>query len=117
MRFRYRYDRLQEELIKGLADTDVKMRIRADRTIEFAKKWYPAVEAKVGDLRFEIFQEPVIRIWETSIDISGFLHKLAEKNIPFIIENHNGTEWIVHEDADVETVFQIEWDLGLNRIE
>jgi hypothetical protein len=117
MRFRYRYDRLQEALIKRLADTDVKMRIRADRTIEFANKWYPAIEAEVGDIRFDIFQEPVIRIWEASIDISGFLHKLADKNIPFIIENHNGTEWIVHEDADGETVFQIECDLGLNRIE
>ena len=29
IRFRYRYDRLQEELIKRLADTDVKMRVRA----------------------------------------------------------------------------------------
>ena len=116
-RFRYRYDRLQEVLINRLAKTDVKMRIRADRSIEFADKWYPAVEAEVDDIRFDIFKEPVIRIWEASIDISEFLHKLADKNIPFIIENHNGTEWIVHEDADVESLFQIECDLGLYRIE
>ena len=117
IRFRYRYDRLQEELIKRLADTDVKMRIRADRSIEFAEKWYPSVDSELSDLRFEMFEGPVCRIWEESIEISKILHKLADKNIPFIVENHNGREWIVYEEADVETVVQIEFDLGLNRIE
>jgi hypothetical protein len=78
-RFRYRYDRLQEVLIYRLAKTNVKMRIRADRSFECADKWYLAVEAEAGDIRFDIFKEPVIRIWEASIDISEFLHKLAEK--------------------------------------
>lgn len=33
------------------------------------------------------------------------------------IEKHDDTEWIVYEEADVETIFQLECDLGLNRIE
>jgi hypothetical protein len=116
-RFRYRYDRLQERLIERLNKTDVKLRIRADRSIEFAKKWLADVDAEVSEIRFDIFQEPVIRIWEEDMDISEVLHRLADKNIPFIIENHNGTDWIIHEEADVEAIFQIEHDLGLNRIE
>ena len=117
MRFRYRYDRLQEELIKRLAESNVKLRIRADRSVEFAKKWHPAIEDEVSDIRFDIFQKPVIRIWEESIEISEILHRLADKNIPFIVENQNGTEWIIHEEADNGTIFQIECDLGLNRID
>lgn len=117
MRFRYRYDRLQEALIKRMDETEVKLRIRADRTIEFAEKWLPDVDDQVSELRVDIFQEPVIRIWNDDMEISGVLHKLADKNIPFVIENHNGTDWIIHEEADVETIFQIEYDLELNRIE
>ncbi len=117
LRFRYRYDRLQEELIQRLAETDVKMRIKADRTIEFAEKWYPDVDEKVNDIRFDIFERPLVRRWVESMDISEILHQFADRNIPFVIENHNGTEWIVYEAADVETVCQIECDLGLNRIE
>lgn len=114
--FRYRYDRLQEELIKRLADTDVKMRIRANRSIEFAKKWYPTVDDHISGLRFENFHEPVIRIWNEPIEISENLYRMVDKNIPFIIEKHDDTEWIVYEKADVETVVQIESDLGLYRI-
>jgi hypothetical protein len=117
IRFRYRYDRLQEELIKRLVETDVKLRIRADRSLEFAQKWYPDVEAAANEIRFEIFEKPIIRYWEESIDISEILHKLADLNIPFVIENHDGTDWIIYDESDGEAVLQIEYDLGLNRIE
>jgi len=33
------------------------------------------------------------------------------------IEKHDDTEWIVYEEADVETIFQLECDLVPNRIE
>jgi hypothetical protein len=87
-RFRYRYDRLQELLIRKLQTTDVKFRIRSDRSIEFAEKWHPEVDAEVNELRFEIFQEPVIRIWKERKEITAMLHQLADKNIPFVIEKH-----------------------------
>ena len=117
LRFRYRYDRLQEMLIKRLLDTDVKFRIRADRSIEFAQKWYPDVDEEANEVRFEIFQKPLIRFWEERINITEIIHRLADKNIPFIIENHNGTNWIIYDEADTEAVSQIEYDLGLNRLE
>jgi hypothetical protein len=116
IQFRYRYDRLQEMLIKRLQATDVKFRIRSDRSIEFAEKWYPEVDAEANELRFEIFQEPVIRFWKDQMDIAKILHKLADKNIPFVIENHNGIDWIVYEKADTEAFCKIEADMGLNRI-
>jgi hypothetical protein len=116
MRFRYRYDRLQENLIRRLQNTDMKFRIRFDRSIEFAEKWYPEIDDVVNELRFELFQEPVIRFWEDQMDIAKILHKLADKNIPFVIENHNGIDWIVYEKADTEAFNQIETDIGINRI-
>jgi hypothetical protein len=116
IRFRYRYDRLQEMLIRRLQATDVKFRIRSDRGIEFAEKWYPEVDAEVNELRFEIFQEPVIRIWKESTNIGDILHQLADKNIHFVIENHKGIDWIVYEKADIEAFCKIEADIGLNKI-
>ena len=116
IQFRYRYNRLQERLIRGLQATDVKFRIRSDKSIEFAEKWYPEVDAEANELRFEIFQEPSIRIWKESTDIADILHQLADKNIPFVIENHNGIDWIVYEKADTEAVCQIEEDIGINGI-
>jgi len=117
IRFRYRYDRLQETLIKHLLATDVKFRIRADRSIEFAQKWYPDINAEANEIRFKIFQKPLIRFWEEHINIAEIIHRLADKNIPFIIENHDGTDWIIYDEADTEAVSQIEFDIGLNRFE
>jgi hypothetical protein len=68
-------------LIRKLQPTDVKFRIRSDRSIEFAEKWHPEVDAEVNELRFEIFQEPVIRIWKECKDITAMLHLLADKII------------------------------------
>ena len=116
IRFRYRYDRLQEILIRKLQTTDVKFRIRSDRSIEFAEKWHPEVDAEVNELRFEIFQEPVIRIWKESKDIIALLHNLADKNIPFVIEKHNGIDWIVYEKADIDSFCKIEADIGVQQI-
>lgn len=45
------------------------------------------------------------------------IHKLADMNIPFIIENHDGVDCIIYDDVDVEAVVQAENDLGLNIIE
>jgi len=113
IRFRYRYDRLQEMLIRKLQTTDVKFRIRLDRSIEFSAKWHHEVEAIVNELRFEIFQEPVIRIWQESEDISNLLYRFADKNIPFVIEKHNGIDWIVYEKADIDSFCKIEADIGV----
>jgi hypothetical protein len=115
IRFRYRYDRLQEMLIRKLQTADVKFRIRSDRSIEFAEKWHPEVDAEVNELRFEIFQEPVIRIWKESKEIVAMLHQLADKNIPFVIENHNGIDWIIYEKADTEAFCKIEADIGVQQ--
>jgi hypothetical protein len=118
MKFRYLYDRLQEVIIKRLQEeTEAKFRIRADRTIEFAKKWYPYVEEKVNEIRFDMFVKPLIRTWNESIHISKITHKLADKNIPFIIENHNGTDWIIYEEHDVDAITDIECDLGLGIVD
>jgi len=111
--FRYRYDRLLELLIRKLQTTDVKFRIRSDRSIEFSEKWHPEVDAEVNELRFEIFQEPVIRIWKESEDISKILYRLADKNIPFVIEKHNGIDWIIYEKADIDSFCKIEADIGV----
>jgi hypothetical protein len=116
IRFRYRNDRLQEMLIRRLQPTDVKFRIRSDRSIEFAEKWYPEIDAEANELRFEIFQEPVILIWKESKDIAVMLHQLADKNIPFVIENHNGIDWIVYEKADIDSFCKIEADIGVQLI-
>ena len=114
MKFRFRYDSLQEVLIKCLQEeTDAKFRIRADRTIEFAKKWYPDVDEKAGDILFDIFVKPVIQVWDESVPISELTHRLADKNIPFFIENRNGTDWIIYEEHDVDAITDIERDLGL----
>lgn len=76
MKFRYLYDRFQEVLIKRLQEeTDAKFRIRADRTIEFAKKWYPVVYEKIAEIRFDIFVKPLIRTW-------GFWHNAPKRGIP-----------------------------------
>jgi hypothetical protein len=117
MKFRYRHSRIQETLIKRLHDTDIKFRVKADRSIEFAKKWYPDVEAEVNEIRFAIFNKPLIRTWEESIDIALVIHKLADMNIPFLIENPDGIEWIIYDEVDVESVDQVEYDLGLIRFE
>jgi hypothetical protein len=117
MRFRYRYDRLQESLIKQIQNTEVKFRIRSDRSIEFAKKWYSEIANRVNEIRFEIFNKPLIRTWSEELGINEFLHRLADKNIPFIVENHDGTDFIVYDEGDTEAVCQIEFDLGLNRLE
>ena len=118
MKFRYLYDRLQEVIIKRLQEeTDSKFRIRADRTIEFAKKWYPYVEEKANEIRFDMFVKPLIRTWNESIHISEITHKLADKNIPFVIENHNGTDWIIYEEHDVDAITDIERDLGLGLVD
>ncbi|MFH1148583.1 MAG: hypothetical protein V1736_12875 [Pseudomonadota bacterium] len=116
-RFRYRYDHLQEMLIKRLLATHVKFRTRADRSIEFAKKRYPDIDAKANEIRFEIFQNSVIRVWEEHINIAEIIYRLADKNIPFIIENHDYTDWIIYEEADSEAVSQIELSIALNRLE
>jgi len=118
MKFRYLYDRLQEVIIKRLQEeTDAKLRIRADRTIEFAEKWYPDVEEKANEIRFDMFIKPLIRTWNESIHISEITHKLADKNIPFVIENHDGTDWIIYEEHDVDAITDIERDLGLGIVD
>lgn len=117
MRFRYRYNPLQEAIIQRLHDTDVKFRIRADRSIDFAKKWYPDVDYEANEIRLKIFNRPLIRPWHEDRDISLMIHKLADMNIPFIIENHDGVDCIIYDDVDVEAVVQAENDLGLNIIE
>ncbi len=118
MKFRYRYDWLQEILIKNLKEeTEAKFRIRADRTIEFAKKWYPTVGDQANEIRFNIFVKPVCRIWNEDVPLSEFSHKLADKNIPFLIENHDGTDWVIYEDHDVETVVDIERELSLGLVD
>ena len=103
-------------LIRRLQATDVKFRIRSDRSIEFAEKWYPEIDAEVNELRFQIFQEPVIRIWKESTNIVDILNQLADENIPFVIENHNGIDWIVYEKADIDSFCKIEADLGVQQI-
>jgi len=118
MKFRYLYDQLQEVIIKRLQEeTDAKFRIRADRTIEFAKKWYPDVEEKVNEIRFDMFIKPLIRAWKESIHISEITHKLADKNIPFVIENHDGTDWIIYDEHDVDAITDIERILGLGLVD
>jgi hypothetical protein len=118
IKFRYLYDQLQEVIIKRLQEeTEVKFRIRADRTIEFAKKWYPDVQEKANEIRFDMFVKPLIRTWNESIHISQITHKLADKNIPFVIENHNGTDWIIYEEHDVDAITDIERDLGLGLVD
>jgi predicted hydrolase (HD superfamily) len=68
MRFRYGYDWLQERLIKHLKEeTEAKFRIQADRTIEFAKKWYPTVDEQANEIRFEIFVKPLCRTWNEDL--------------------------------------------------
>jgi hypothetical protein len=42
----FRYDRQIEMLIRKLLNTDVKFRIRTDRSIEFAEKWYPEMKLR-----------------------------------------------------------------------
>jgi hypothetical protein len=81
------------------------------------KKWYPAVEEEINEFRFGIFQKPLIRVWDEGIHISEIIHSLADKNMPFIIENHDGINSIVYEEADTEAVSQIEYDLGFNYFE
>ncbi len=117
MKFRYRYDKLQEKLISILKTTDVKFRIRKDRTIEFAKKWYPDIDDEVNKLRFAIFEKPVIYQWSVENNISKMLHHLAEKNIPFIVENHDGIDYIIYDEMDVEDIVQFENEMGINKIE
>ncbi|WP_320043755.1 hypothetical protein [uncultured Desulfobacter sp.] len=118
MKFRFRYDKFQEELIQRLhEETDAKFRIRADRAIEFAKKWYPVVNDTACDIRHEIFHKPVIRTWSESVPVSAFIHKLADKNIPFVIEDHNGTNLIIYDECDVEDITEILNSLGLGLVD
>ena len=58
----------------------------------------------------------MIRIWKENIDIADILHQLADRNIPFIVENHNGIDWIVYEKSDIETFCKIEADIGVQQI-
>ena len=116
MRFKYRYSKLQEKLITILEDTDVKFRIRKDRTIEFAKKWYPDVYREANEIRFQIFKKPVIYQWSGERNINEMLHILAERNIPFIVENHDDCEFIIYDEIDVDDIVQIENELGINQV-
>lgn len=116
MKFRYRYDKLQEKLISVLHETEIKFRIRKDRTIEFAKKWYPDIDYELNEIRFDIFNKPVIYSLDQSIDIIPILHKLAEMNIPFIVENHDGEEKLIYDEMDVDKIVNIERELGINVI-
>jgi hypothetical protein len=71
------------------------------------------VDEKACDIRFDIFLKPVCRIWNEDVPVSGFIHRLADQNIPFIIENHDGTEWVIYDECDVDTITAIERDLGI----
>ncbi len=113
MKFRYRYYILQEDLISILQDTEVKFRIKKDRTIEFAEKWYQRIHDEINEIRFEIFNKPCITEWDEEENISKMLHKLAEKNIPFIVENHNGLEFIIYDYIDSREIGRIMNELNL----
>jgi|GEM_PF-5859234 len=118
MKFRYRYDWLQEILIKHIKEeTEAKFRIRADRTIEFAKKWYPTVDDQANEIRFNMFVKPLCRTWNENVPVSESIHKLADKNIPFLIENHDGIDWIIYEEHDVDAIADIESELGLGLVD
>lgn len=113
MKFRYRYDKLQEELILIIKNTDIKFRIRKDRTIEFAKKWYTYIDNEANELRFDFFENPVIYRWSVENNINEMLHHLAEKNIPFIIENHDGIDFIIYDESDISDIIQIINKMGI----
>jgi hypothetical protein len=116
MKFRYRYSKLQEKLISKLKETNVKFRIRRDRTVEFAKKCYPDIDVEVNEMRFQIFEKPVIYKWSSERNINDMLHLLAEKNIPFLVENYDDTEFIIYNEIDVDDIVKIENELGINQI-
>lgn len=116
MRFKYRYIKLQEEFISILRKTEVKFRVRKDRTIEFAKKWYPEIDDEANEIRFQLFRKPVIYQWSGERNINDILHLLAERNIPFIVENHDDTEFLIYDEIDVEDIVEIESELGVNQI-
>ena len=45
------------------------------------------------------------------------LHHLAERNIPFIVENHDGIDFIIYDEIDIEDIVQVGNEMGINKIE
>ncbi|MCB9482345.1 MAG: hypothetical protein H6680_11080, partial [Desulfobacteraceae bacterium] len=116
MLFKYRNKNLQKKIISLLEETDVKFRIKKDKSIEFAKKWYPEVYHQAAEIRYLIFNNPVSYEWRHEIDINKMLHLLAERNVFFIIEKHDETIYLIFDEIDGDDINEVDEELGLNKI-
>ena len=115
MKFRYRNNNLQNNLLDYLkSQINIKYRIRADRSIEFAKKWGEEIIEIAVHIANDIFVLPVIETWNMQNDYILYIHKLAEQNVQFVIEQWDEQIKIVTEDCDTEQIFEIKRQLFKN---
>ncbi len=100
MKFRFTYDGYQEVFIQIIQSTDIIHRVRKDKTIEYSAKWHNKIDDVLIEFRFDILNDPVVHHEVNEDTYLQYIHKLAEKNIPFIIEKHDAEIRIVTDTSD-----------------
>ncbi len=74
---------LQKSLIEDLEKENIPHRIRADKSIQTAKKWEGKILDLCSDILLELFDEPAIYILENDKYYETYIIQLAKHNIPF----------------------------------
>ena len=117
MKFKFKYYRLQDQLIDRIKDSGIPCRIKKDKTIEYARKHKDEIDDLICDIRFSLFERPASRIWNDDIDKKHLVDKFVESNIPYFEEDHDGVTWFLYNYCDSEIIGDIEREIGvLNHI-
>lgn len=112
MKFKYKNKNLQNDLVSHLKKRkNLKFRIKRDKTIESANKWKPYIENLTAQIANEILSNPIIEEWDMRDDYIYYIHKLAEHNILFLIEQWDEQIKIVTQDRDTEQIFEIKQEI------
>ena len=86
------YYRLQKSLIEIVKNEDIYHRVKADLSIEFAKKW--------KDRIFDLFNQPSLTVGIKPAKYQEYVTELSQHNIPFYAFVIDGKYTLVTSDTD-----------------
>ena len=107
MIFKFRYTRLQIDLIDELIAHKIKFKVKRDKSIELSAKWLNKFEEIVAQMINDRFSYPIFEQWNPKWDFTKYIHVLADHNIPFVVEQWDSEIRIITEDCDTFEIFGI----------
>ena len=84
--------RLQERLIKIMKNESIYHRVKANRSIEFAKKWKDTVFDLCVEMMFDLFEQPSLTVEIKPGKHQYYISELSQHNIPFFLLSINKSE-------------------------